>query len=393
MGIERYVDKLKGYFKVDSVIWAEVCIINLQRIQYLAWVMAIVHVAHVLLFWFHIPPSDSATAITWRYGIITVHAIMFVIALVFSIIAFLLKKSKQRLTSKTSIAFQGLVILAYLLFGIVVSTIDQLVTPEITPFLMATIGIAVVLLIHPLLAATNYLAAYVILYHAVAITQLEQELLLSIRVNGITVIGIGFGVAVMLWRIHITKIQQQQLIRKQKLELKDKNRQLEQLANCDSLTGLYNRTYIMEHVDTKIKGFCAEGLEINLVIMDIDHFKKVNDNYGHPAGDKVLKEVANILKTRLRKFDIIARIGGEEFLIILPRTTINETKKIAEKLRSEIESSRFIYDNHQIVVTASFGIASMLCSEQDPVSKSYYKADRALYKAKELGRNKVETAT
>ena len=168
-------------------------------------------------------------------------------------------------------------------------------------------------------------------------------------------------------------------------QLKNQNEMLEELAVTDRLTGLFNRIKLDQSLQDEVKRFERYKKPFSIMIMDIDHFKKINDTYGHQAGDEVLKKFATILMENLRNVDIIGRWGGEEFLIICPETSLVFAAQVAEKLREKIESCRFHQD---IRVTASIGISEILADERE--TDLIQRADNALYLAKESGRNRIE---
>ncbi|MDR3630773.1 MAG: GGDEF domain-containing protein [Desulfocapsaceae bacterium] len=178
-------------------------------------------------------------------------------------------------------------------------------------------------------------------------------------------------------------------------ELEQKNKILDNLANVDGLTEIYNHRYFQNALDQEINRCNRNEGYIALLLIDIDHFKKFNDTHGHQIGDLILKKFATVLKTNLRKYDILARYGGEEFVIILPETDSQGGLLTAEKLRGAIENTVF-EENHQIYhVTASFGLASSRPAIEDNFSKSHFitMADTALYDAKNQGRNRVALFT
>ncbi|MEO1923979.1 MAG: diguanylate cyclase [Nautiliaceae bacterium] len=149
----------------------------------------------------------------------------------------------------------------------------------------------------------------------------------------------------------------------------------------DNLTEVYNRRYFQKIINK------VTGSTLCTLMMDIDHFKKINDTYGHPKGDMVLKELAKILKTSLRKNDIIIRVGGEEFFIVLDNVDdIKTAYKIANHLRETIEK----YSFEDIKVTCSFGVCCAYINSKEDFEKLYNKTDEALYQAKRNGRNRVE---
>jgi diguanylate cyclase (GGDEF)-like protein len=176
-------------------------------------------------------------------------------------------------------------------------------------------------------------------------------------------------------------------------ELEAKNRILDNLANIDGLTGIYNHRYFQTVLDQEISRANRHQSLISILLIDIDHFKKFNDTYGHQVGDFVLQEFASILKENLRKYDTLARYGGEEFVVILPETGTEDALTVAEKLRMLVDTSVFDDRRETYHVTASFGHACATPATDDNFTKSGFisKADLALYEAKEKGRNRVIT--
>ena len=172
---------------------------------------------------------------------------------------------------------------------------------------------------------------------------------------------------------------------KRNLELQDIQEQLKMLAAHDVLTGLFNRRYILERIEEKLPEIKRHQLDCCFVIMDIDYFKDVNDNYGHVAGDDVLKAVSQILVNGIRQGDIVARYGGEEFLIFLPMTELASAHVLVERLRIALKANTYYIEHEKVTVTASFGIAQH--GVNDTADRTIARADKALYKAKEAGRN------
>lgn len=184
------------------------------------------------------------------------------------------------------------------------------------------------------------------------------------------------------------KIQQaNQDFIKRNLELQDMQKQLQVLATRDALTGLYNRRYILERIEEKLPEVKRHRLDCCFVMMDIDHFKQVNDHFGHSVGDDVLRAVAKILLKELRQEDILARYGGEEFLIFLPMTDITSAQLLVERLRYALSAYDFQANHENFSMTASFGITHH--NVQHSIDKTIDIADKALYQAKRAGRNCV----
>ncbi|THB67745.1 MAG: GGDEF domain-containing protein [Gammaproteobacteria bacterium] len=161
-------------------------------------------------------------------------------------------------------------------------------------------------------------------------------------------------------------------------------------AQLDPLTKLPNRQAYDHQLNSEFSRWQRYGKPLTLIIADIDFFKKINDNFGHAAGDKVLKTVARVLQANLRETDFIARFGGEEFVIIMPETTGEDASKVADKLRVTVNDCPFHSNNEKVPVTISFGVAEF--KKEDSCEAVFDKADKALYKSKENGRNQVSLA-
>jgi diguanylate cyclase len=159
-------------------------------------------------------------------------------------------------------------------------------------------------------------------------------------------------------------------------------------AMHDSLTGLPNREFYQQRLEQELQRIKRYGGKLSLMVCDVDLFKRINDNYGHLAGDKVLNIIAKSLQKNLRSSDFIARYGGEEFVALMPETSTAEAKIIAEKLRKKIERSPFNFKKEPIQITVSFGISEFAPGES--ADEVFSRADKALYAAKEKGRNQVQ---
>ena len=159
-------------------------------------------------------------------------------------------------------------------------------------------------------------------------------------------------------------------------------------ATLDPLTRAANRKHFNQEIESEVSRARRYGRPLSLLLLDLDHFKLVNDTYGHPAGDYVLKHTSSIVKEILRAQDLFARYGGEEFAVVLPETNSDNAYAIAEKVRARIHGTRYEFEATQIKVTVSIGIASLkpgFTGPEDLVSE----ADKNLYQAKNAGRNRV----
>lgn len=167
--------------------------------------------------------------------------------------------------------------------------------------------------------------------------------------------------------------------------------ELLQRSYTDEMTGIYNRGYFTAQVDKELSRTKRSEQPLSLIILDIDHFKNCNDSYGHPFGDEVITKVAALLKAGVRCHDTAARIGGEEFAVLLPETNEIEAAAVAEKLRKTISAHKFSKNGDDIFVTVTLGVAEFQAGDNWTIL--FKRADKALYKGKQSGRNQVYPAT
>lgn len=180
-------------------------------------------------------------------------------------------------------------------------------------------------------------------------------------------------------------------LQRENLDLTVKNRTLSEVSSRDALTGLYNRSYVIEKLDSEINRALRHGSPMALLMLDVDHFKLINDTFGHSTGDQVLQAIGRLLRESCRVYDVPGRYGGEEFCIVLPETKLGNTAVVAERIRMKLASASLTAGDAALSVTASIGIAGIdetggALSPADLIDR----ADRALYWAKDRGRNRVE---
>ncbi|HLG72660.1 MAG TPA: diguanylate cyclase [Chloroflexota bacterium] len=166
-------------------------------------------------------------------------------------------------------------------------------------------------------------------------------------------------------------------------QLAERAAEMEQQALTDELTGLPNRRAFDHHLDRLVRAV-ERGSQFSMLMLDIDHFKKVNDTHGHAAGDRVLQELADTLQSRIRVSDVAARVGGEEFAVLLPRASASEAARVAEALRVAVQERDIRWNGRRIPITISIGVADS--AVEGSIAEA---ADAALYRAKANGRNVV----
>jgi len=211
--------------------------------------------------------------------------------------------------------------------------------------------------------------------------------------------GVGLAAAVgggFTRRMRRVEVERQRLEREvavRTAELEEKNAQLRDIAIVDDLTRVYNRRYFIENLELELRKLSRTGGNLSLMITDLDRFKRVNDTHGHLVGDRVLAAVAERIQSCLRVTDLLARYGGEEFAVILPGTGAEGASVLARKMKSAIADRPFEIDGHTMSVTLSIGIghvAELRDSAEAASRRLIEQADRALYRAKQKGRNRVE---
>lgn len=346
-----------------------------------------VSIAHILFFSMNLSTSTTVE-LTWRSGVILSHTVLAVVMSMLGGLALLLKKQAHFIKLSNIIPF--LTVVTIITAGIVLVTFDQLVTSSITPFLICSIIVGVVFLLKPLISALVYCISFVSYFFAISITQTDPAILLSNRVNGLTAVGLGFFLSVLLWRTSLSNLQQKQTISEQEIELVQKNHELEMLAYYDQTTGVYNRRKFDELLIREISMMKRYEYPSCIIVLDIDRFKEMNDVYGHPVGDTILEKLATVLSSHIRESDVLSRWGGDEFLLLLSHTSIAEGRIVAENLRQVIEEMAIPLKDAEIKITASFGVGALHASEENPYERAYIEADSALYQAKKKGKNRVE---
>jgi diguanylate cyclase (GGDEF)-like protein len=194
--------------------------------------------------------------------------------------------------------------------------------------------------------------------------------------------------------LRFQELEQRMLsLQRENLDLVVRNRVLNEVSSRDTLTGLFNRGYVIEKLDSEINRAVRHKSPMAVLMIDLDHFKNINDTYGHNVGDQVLQWVGQTLRDSCRVYDVPARYGGEEFCVVLPETRVGNTTVVAERIRSRFETAELMFGESALHVTASFGIAGLDSVEGDALlspAALIDRADRALYCAKNRGRNRVE---
>lgn len=362
---------------------------TLRRFRIFAVATLLVNLVYIQEFW--LIPKPVATVLQADYvnRIGWAHCIMGCVMLVLGTLAHAMSRRNAR-ASYGAIALQLLICAAYLVFGIAISVIDQMVSTSITAFVLVCILVGVVSLMRPSMALPLMVVAYVVLDQLMVQAQPDPSALDRIRGDGRLVVLLSVLVSSVVWVQYVASVMLRRELTRANEALATKQAELLFASTHDELTGLVNRREFVRLALLELARATRVPGPTSLVMLDVDHFKKINDRYGHPAGDEVLQMVAIAMTAGVRTVDVVARMGGEEFVILLPNTSLEGALAVAEKIRASLDSAPLQLRSASLRVTASFGVSVLSQGESGTLDDLYAAADRALYAAKNQGRNRVE---
>lgn len=370
-----------------AVILHDIEIINYKRMKLL---LAIYIIIELLFIKFVDIPNlrSNSINITWtdkRYFIL--HLLILIVASAGIIVMKIFIKNNTDKSKKINRIVVPVLIMVILVLISIINGLDQIkIGNSSSVFISNMIICSAVILIRFPIDLLVYSVPFSTFIWGLLTFQKDHALLHSNILNG----SIFFVAAIIISKIvydsHINQMYKN-------IMLEEVNLKLIHISNHDPLTGLSNRRNFEIETKQKMEILMQHGQEASLILLDIDHFKNVNDKFGHPIGDIVLKEISNILLENIKATDLASRWGGEEFLIFLPQTSIDEAYALANKIRVAIESKVIKADNFKINITASFGVTQLKDNFSNSFYASYKLVDNALYKAKSQGRNQVVVAS
>jgi diguanylate cyclase (GGDEF)-like protein len=378
----------------NKVVQAEATQETLRRFRNISPILLLINVVYILAFRLFGWDVEAGFLAPHTIAIIQINSAMALCNLVLGTLSHLIYR-RAALTATTKIyarLVQILICVSSLLFAISLAVVDQMLITDITSFVLISLLISMLSLMSPSKNIVLFALAYLLYFFSIASYQEAPELLFRLRGNGRNVLLMCTVVSIIVWRQYRESIILKREILHAHRALARKQLELEFLATHDPLTELYNRREFMRLAEMELARARRFPSATHIIIIDLDHFKSINDNYGHPQGDVVLKKIAHLLNISVRETDVVARLGGEEFIIFLPETAQTDACAVAEKLRKLIVLENFQVGEKLVPLRASFGVSGLQAGQSTTLDNLYLAADQALYQAKQTGRNRVNYA-
>lgn len=366
----------------EETITHDIEIINFKRMKLILIILLFIEILFIFLN--DIPNlRNGGTNVTWndkRYFVL--HLLLLIIAFAgIKSIKILIKKDNGQMKKIYKFIVPGLTMAILVLISII-NGLDQIKIGNTGSVFIANILICgSVLLIRFPMGLIIYSVPFCTFIAGLVIFQKDTALLVSNIINGSIFFAAVIIVSKVVYESHFIQMSRNIL-------LEEVNRKLDYMSNHDPLTGLFNRRYFEIQAQEKMEMMSYDEKAV-LLIIDLDYFKNINDQFGHPIGDMVLKEISSILLENIKDTDLATRWGGEEFLILLFHTSIEEAYKLSDKIRAAIENKTIEIEKFKIHITASIGAAQLRGDFSESFEAAYESADQALYQAKKQGRNQV----
>lgn len=379
-------DTLRRWSTEDTLVQEAAYRRNLQVLGVAAWGLVALNLLHVLVF--GLMHFDDPLRNAWAHQIATAHAAM---ALLMSATGWLARRAQARPSSAYLLRllpeYASVLILAW---AVVLTVMDQAISTSINPFINAAVGVSIVFLLRPRSALAILVLGWCALAWTLGLTTDNPALLTTNRMNAASASALALLVSILLWRRYAQTELLQRALAASNQQLETQRAELETLATRDPLTGLFNRREFVHQAEDELARAQRHGTALSLLMVDLDHFKSINDQFGHPTGDEVLRHVAQLMVHAVRQTDRVARFGGEEFVLLLPDTTETEALHLAEKLRHKLAGTPV--PGRGIFVTASIGLACRSAGSTLTLDTLLQHTDQAMYQAKHQGRNRTVVA-
>jgi diguanylate cyclase len=351
--------------------------LNIKRFRLMSFVTIPVLIVFALAV--GLRAVETPTEERWRMGIVLFDSAMAAMYLLMNIAMVMVKNGKIQQWIQV---IGGIMIL---FMNVMLTIVGQLISPNLTVLMVGLVAFGAIILFRPqtvlFVLVPNFLAFYFLL----PLTQSSQTLVFSNRINGFILFLLAGFLSYLFWITKIQAVKQLNLIREQRSQLEVANKRLYELATTDRLTGLINRGHMEELLSNKYSHLANTEKAVVLILLDIDNFKIVNDQLGHPTGDKLLQDIARLLERHADEQMLLSRWGGDEFMIALLKSNEEKALQMANAMLAEVLEIVACSDSKSVPVSASFGIAIV----KDRFDLAYQQVDRSLYQAKLQGKGRI----
>lgn len=379
----KMVDTLRRWSREDVQVQEAASKRNLQVLGVAAWVLVALNLLHVAVF--GLMHFDLPQQTAWAHQIAGAHAAM---AVLMAAMGWAVRQARPHPRLTTPLRWLPETASALVLFWAVVLTLmDQAIGSGISAFINASLAIGMVFLLRPRSALLLQVLGWCVLAVLLGGTTDDPARLTTQRMNAASASALALLVSVLLWRRYVQAELLQRALADTNRLLEQQRAELETLATRDPLTGLYNRREFVRQSQQALARAQRQGHALAVLMVDLDHFKVVNDRFGHPVGDEVLRQVTRLMAQNVRQTDCLARLGGEEFALLLPDTQAANALHLADKLRQRLADTPVAVLG--VPVTASLGLACMPAGQTLSLDTLLQRADQALYQAKDQGRNRT----
>jgi len=384
--LPRLWARLRRFNHTEPAVLQQVQLRNLRNLYRAAWVSWPVYaLAAFWLLWG--VTGDGAEVPLWQRAVGLTHLLgVFLVPP----LAWAAQRTLHRSPhSRWARALPVVAVAFSLAQGVAITVFYQWVTPKVTPMMVVATTSAALFYLRPVTSLGLFTAMMVSALWALPLTQADPALLLANQASAIVIPLSACVLSLVMWFKNRETVLLTQSLADANHRLKLKQEELELLALHDGLTGLYNRTEFMRQAGRELKRAARAGQSTAFVLVDLDHFKRVNDQWGHPVGDVVLKHVSRLLRQGVRGSDLVARLGGEEFILMLCATDLDPAVQLADKLRVMVAGQPAQADDLIVPLTVSLGVVDVPPDPSVQWASIYAAVDAALYRAKTQGRNRV----
>ncbi len=389
---QPYVDWMRVTKQEYDVVQGEGTMESLRRFRWVVCLMVPLHIVLAFLLGGYQAPADHPELQSWAGVVGFAHAVAAALATVCGAAAqYFLRQARA---SAAAVSLQILVSIGYIYLGAYLSIADLVANAGagLSSFMLICIMFGVLSLMRPAISVPLFLGTYLVfaaMLHHAPIPPLHNN---SLSIVAFFCPLLALLASFMVWNQFAKAVMLRRQLSRSNQALVAQQQELAFLADHDTLTGLTNRREFMRQAQQELNRAVRADVPTHCVMVDLDYFKRVNDVHGHPVGDAMLQHVATMLLRGVRSTDTVARLGGEEFIVLLPDTARQGACDVAEKLRQLVHSTPLVYLGVELSMTASFGVSGTAPGQKAAIESIYAAADRALYVAKQLGRDQVQYA-